>query len=107
MAEEEIDVPAIAARFLSQAPPLQFPPVLDGKSATVGSSHRAAVGGLPIHVAAVCTPYKVLGVRPYRLLGVVPCESVPPSHTNHCHPPSSVSECQWDWLGSARLDALR
>jgi len=27
--DEEIDVPAIAARFLAQAPPLQFPPVLD------------------------------------------------------------------------------
>ena len=29
MADEEIDVAAIAARFLAQAPPLQFPPVLD------------------------------------------------------------------------------
>ena len=33
MAEEdepEVDTAAIAARFLAQAPPLQFPPVLDG-----------------------------------------------------------------------------
>ena len=28
--EFEIDKPDIAMRFLSQAPPLQFPPVLDG-----------------------------------------------------------------------------
>ena len=30
--DEEIDRGEIAMRFLSQAPPLQFPPVLDGKS---------------------------------------------------------------------------
>ena len=30
MGDDDIDVAAIAARFLAQAPPLQFPPVLDG-----------------------------------------------------------------------------
>jgi hypothetical protein len=30
MGDDDTDVAAIAARFLAQAPPLQFPPVLDG-----------------------------------------------------------------------------
>lgn len=41
MADEDIDIAAIAARFLAQAPPLQFPPVLDGtrRTGSAVSSH--------------------------------------------------------------------
>lgn len=67
MADDEIDIPAIAARFLAQAPPLQFPPVLDGAPkpwaalpaphsprrtpapSPLSSRHR-----LPTHAAAGC-----------------------------------------------------
>jgi hypothetical protein len=40
MADEDIDIAAIAARFLAHAPPLQFPPVLDGTRRTGSAVSR-------------------------------------------------------------------
>ena len=54
MGDDDIDVAAIAARFLAQAPPLQFPPVLDGalslalpRFSLALSSPSEARGGAP------------------------------------------------------------
>lgn len=70
MAEEDIDIAAIAARFLAQAPPLQFPPVLDGAPADA-PLHTASLAPLRQRTVPQCTAERAAQALcgPIRLCG--------------------------------------